>query len=430
MGIKSYMCLLKYGSYGGVPKDPKRIGIYLDAEYLHYKGRLSDALNSSNAEFEIATIATKFTNELVQKIKKMFGKCQYTVYAYFDGIRNNNKEARIYDGSLDKGEIVKLFKTSLGKENIEIVQLNFGESELLMYKERDRTNCINIMVTGDSDMYPILYEHKPQKDGIELETLPKGEEKSFDFNYNTIKLLTYDEPDIKDSVSWIFVNKTNAIVCADFMNFNITKKQFRQLACYMGCDYSPPLLSKSMIDSLLPCLRSNNIPTDLTDLQFLVVILAYSFHYESARRPRKNEFNTSTTLRKIINNGLIYNKYLETGSFDDYITRNFCPSIVIECVCNLVFKTISPKQISKDLQYINHCPNVIYDTFITSLEHKDPEVIMDTLVSNLIQKKTLKRKFLISNDERIDRLTFKKIHPDIIVTEKRYSLSDSDSGAD
>lgn len=444
MGIKNYQILTKYGSYGGVPKNVKKVGIYLDAEFLHYKGRNVDAIESPTPEFHIATTAIDYTVGLIDKIKSIFGTTNttYTVYAYFDGSRDVNKVKRITDTRLSKSKIVCMFKQYLEKEKYVICQLLDGESELLMYHGRDQNNDVNIMVSGDSDLFSILYDHRPHLNGKNLDTISSGKLKSFQTKLGQLDIVEYDE-DVKDSLMWVFINKGLNIFMCDFMNYNLTKTQFRQLIAYMGTDFTSSLFSKSMLESMFASFTSVKIPENVEGLELLIILICFGFVYSNSRRPTKTN-TLSTTFQTVIENANIYVKYITYHKFEKMIYKDInssaVVSFVLQTVCNSsVLKTIGricAEHSNEPMKYIELFKENIQTPFdeIMNLNLSTEQGKVKPKVKEIRKSKDKKSAILnfltnLSNEKINEVIKSPTIsQPNLFNNTSRYLLYDSDSG--
>lgn len=339
MGIKNFQILSKAGNYGAVPKNINVVGIYLDAEFLHFKGRVYEALNHPTPELEIAIVAHKYTIRLLAQLKSMFKDAEYTIYAYFDGTRNMQKGARSQPDLVCRPEIVKFYKKMLSDDGIKIVQLDVGESELLMYLNRDVTNDLNIFVSGDSDMYSILYNHQPTNPST------KTHKETFESTLGKVTIDVYDDDGVKDSALWVFIHKDFSIIACDNMNFNMSTRQFRQFTSLLGTDYTPPILTRTMAQSVIQTAMDKPVPEDLTDLEFFIVIIIYGFMYKYSRKPLSIK-SAPGKIGHIITNANSYYKYVTTGKCD----VTFCKSIDSAKVINFMLQALYGVNTLKDLK--------------------------------------------------------------------------------
>lgn len=151
-------------NFSGLYKqNPQMININIDGEYLWWKGVNSENLSISNSEDRIAKTSYDYLLKLINMIRKQFGCVIYEIIIYMDGARVNNKEHR-YNAATLKFDITSARKNFIQLcrqiNNCKIVQLDIGEAELQMYKNRNVNIELNVFVTADTDMLSICYGHK------------------------------------------------------------------------------------------------------------------------------------------------------------------------------------------------------------------------------------------------------------------------------
>lgn len=277
MGISKGSFFYKLFKHGLYQKKPKIVRIHVDGENIWYKGCVSEGMNAVNVESEIANIAHMYLVSLKLEIEQLLGLKSIdpeNVFIWMDGARNIYKENRDYVLKFDKRVVRKEFTSLLKFYGYQIKQLNEGESELIMYHDRNKKfplNCdtydyssekleevevdLNVFISNDSDMFSICYNHRP-KTTESFETIslvstdPITHLRFIDSNY------TYpDYLKVTDSCVWISTNPRSVQVigfdfCQDRLHLN--PKPFQILTIMCGNDYyRKHMLSNTSIESII-----------------------------------------------------------------------------------------------------------------------------------------------------------------------------------
>lgn len=412
MGIKNFNCFENYGEYGAIPHNPKHVGIYLDGEFLHFKGRTAEACTAMHPEYEIPRIAANFTKTLVDQIKSTLPSgVNVKVYAYFDGTRHDQKVKRIDTSELDRKSIVSMFKVMLEQNNIEIVQLKDAEAELCIYTQRNTDNCINVLVTGDSDMYAILAGHLPKVNGVREAKRPEIviEKKQTKFGTLSLPYYSKDGPKVTDSILWVFIKKNYVFVNADYMHFNMGTNQFRHLCAYMGTDYTPPVFTKSMVTSILNTFHSNPLLDAIDSLELFVLFVCCGFVLKNTRKPAKIAGDPTSKLRTILNNAAIYTNYIENGVFIDN------PQTTVDAFNAITFvitKTCGSSRTTELAKFVSaNFGNykAITDAFITNCNVETPDKIYDLDLVNEIATAKNKKSLLSVTETKAAKKRFNNL---------------------
>jgi hypothetical protein len=285
MGIKNRNGIMdKIGGIGTYHKKAPNYTIYVDGELIRYKGMVSVNLSKHCCEEPIAATSFEFLKNTLQKIQlKMLNKQWDSVVVYMDGARVQNKVYRAHpELNFDASLVRKLFKEMcIHTGGYEVIELQYGESELQMYLQRDKLNPLNIFVTSDSDMISICYDHKvkifpidkPQEEILnELENndesncIPIADIVDFTVKENVLNYFDkkgiYDYNDyydtrrynVYDSCAWYHCgsNQTKIIgfdtVCA---KLQYEPHVFRTFLANCGTDFTEHLFTNSMIDGIL-----------------------------------------------------------------------------------------------------------------------------------------------------------------------------------
>lgn len=135
--------------------------IYVDGELIRHKGMIAQNLVQTHPEEAIAHTSFKYLNNLVSSVERHLKRSPKQVIVYLDGKRVRNKITNRPEFSYDSGLIRNVFKLLCVEVGFVIKELEYGESELMMYLERDRNSELNVFVTADTDMLSILYDHRP-----------------------------------------------------------------------------------------------------------------------------------------------------------------------------------------------------------------------------------------------------------------------------
>jgi len=162
----------------------------VDGENLRFKGMSADNLQRDNAELLIAQDSFNYMDRVRQRLAThLFGKqyCGTTlsdtattetsvasrkrrdfdnVYVFMDGQRPRNKVIRTTRIQVDHGLIrcALMAKCRDHAPLYKVVELVYGESELFMYLNRDRSADLNVFLTTDSDCLSVMYGHCPTID--------------------------------------------------------------------------------------------------------------------------------------------------------------------------------------------------------------------------------------------------------------------------
>lgn len=243
MGIQNFNLLFPKTKHGYGNINPKTCGIYVDGEFMRYRGYVSNNLTSDNAEVNCANTAFYRLEKVLTEIFDLFPNAIKTVVIYFDGKRPETKVIRQNAFNIDQKTERDLFKGFCSKK-YEIKQLDTGESEKMMFFERNMENDANIFVTGDSDILSIAYSDKMLD-----ETEPTFFEGQILANLdNTI---TVRNNPVKDSIMWYRVMENCALYGLDFIchEYGLKKLPMTVLIGMQQTDYTNGLFTKSMLAS-------------------------------------------------------------------------------------------------------------------------------------------------------------------------------------
>ena len=139
-----------------------RINLYVDGENIRFKGMTNSNVESDNAERRIAQDAFAYLDRIRQRLTTHLFRRRYVdsgatsahrtkrdfdkVYVYMDGRRPHNKVTRIVNVTVDHSIIRNALMDicRMHAPLYEVVLLEYGESELFMYADRDKAAALNI----------------------------------------------------------------------------------------------------------------------------------------------------------------------------------------------------------------------------------------------------------------------------------------------
>jgi hypothetical protein len=247
-----------------------RYNIYVDGEFMRYKGMNSETMSMANPAEAIADTALIYLVKLIESIKAyMFGELRYC-YVFMDGARQEGKVQRVKSGDSSTNVYARdRWVLGLHALNCSVVELKHGEAELQMYIQRDKSVPLNVFVTNDSDMVSICYGHLPRlpvaaakfNGSLAPGDMPIGNVTIIDPSYS------YPEEEaaqVLDSCVWFnsctdklhVVGFDGTLIGSDGSSLGLLPRPFRCLVYLCGTDYSDHLLTLSMIDQILRVLES------------------------------------------------------------------------------------------------------------------------------------------------------------------------------
>ncbi|UDM55395.1 Fen-1 [Phenacoccus solenopsis nudivirus] len=285
MGIANFAKIFERNPRGVYNARGKVVNLYVDGENLRFKGMTQKNRNRTNAEESIGRDAFFYLDSIQRRLSNYLNVKFQTIYVYMDGARPHNKCKRPVTDSFDHSVIRETLKSICASREplYQVVQLDYGESELMMYKQRDRNANLNIMLTMDSDCLSIAYGHYSSvrvlsQDPTTLSyiTLTPNDERleslrqlyGYDLPIDAIQHTTldthemivndenycYDSSDVYDSCVFAHLN-SNAIVLYGLDDVAIRMKLpvdvFRVLCALCGTDFTTPLLTASLIGNFL-----------------------------------------------------------------------------------------------------------------------------------------------------------------------------------
>lgn len=281
MGISNGSIFYELFQRGLYKKKPKTVRIHFDGENMWYKGQISAALTSTNPESQIAMFAENFVLNLKLDIENLLHLSHIPnkdVFIWMDGERSIYKETRHYDFKFNKDVARSEFKERLKNQGFQINQLISGESELIMYHDRNIGNDLtelNVFVTNDSDMFSICYNHYPKiKNEFDVEILDFDFSKLEEFNsieecihisqrLNDLNSNYSSNLKVYDSCVWVSTNSGNIrVIGMDGVQerIKLKPKVFNVLTVMCGNDYfRQSMLSKSCLNCIMNFLKNCQI---------------------------------------------------------------------------------------------------------------------------------------------------------------------------
>lgn len=311
----------------------QRYNIYVDGELMRYKGMVSSNMARHNACEAIATTGFDYMMSLVRHIESRMPLPATKVIVYMDGQqRVRNKVVRVHTHQFDVDMIRNIFKGKCLLNDIEIVELVEGESELQMYLQRDRLSDLNIFVTSDSDMISITYGHEPSTelafDDLRLREGDEGNDggRIVDLNANYV-MESSSSPPVRDSCLWVNCSYHTVAIGCDYsvQRLRLHRSKFLVFVGMCGTDFTDNVLTETMIAGVLKASdhEIDYINERLLDVDVIVCALVYlGVKYGGTLKPMKRidggekkadggGFNT------YISNIQQYMAYIETGVMMD-----------------------------------------------------------------------------------------------------------------
>lgn len=297
--------LLPRGLYNG--QKLKVLNLYVDGEFIRFKGHFESNLTSRCPEEAIAQSSYSYLKKRILMLVNYFGKTFTNTYIFMDGKRVQNKIERVYHSGVNDYEIRTYFKRLCSENKYTVVQLEDGESELHMYLKRDRHSCLNVFLTRDSDMLSILYAHKPtivQKQDTALECLNFN---TFEHDKSTSEI--EDQNDYYNSGDWLITDSCVWALCDmqktilgvssnvpfKMIGFDFAEELFGynalvwRIYCILcGTDFTPPLFTSTTRKIVMQNMRNE-------ELEFLNKITK-----NINDRPTTDQFSKDTIMKIIV----------------------------------------------------------------------------------------------------------------------------------
>lgn len=258
---------IKNGTYN---KHAPTYNIVIDGEFMRHKGMVKYLDSNLTREVSMARKAFAYVCNLICKIQNHLEKAPARIVIYMDGKRIPNKEVRVSATNYNRQLLRQTFIDCCENAFYEVVQLQEGESELVMYLERDKTVGLNVFVTNDSDMIPICYDHKPTLN--DTSTTPP------------LKLLrpiisddnsTYvNAGDVIDSCMWLRCgNKELIAIGMDFSSHTMKfmSYPFKVLVSLCGTDFTSSLVTNTMVKGIIDATQEDiTLINSFTDFHLIV----------------------------------------------------------------------------------------------------------------------------------------------------------------
>lgn len=179
MGISTGSKIIPWFFRGLYNQCPSHYDVYVDGELMRYKGMIHKNLTLAAPEEAIAHTAFECLNNTLTSLESMLVMSAKHVYVYMDGERVRNKTYDRAPTPLNSSLIRFTFKGLCHNIGYIVRELNYGESELQMYLDRERSCPLNVFITCDSDMISICYDHRPtirSVDNVEISDEAKLQE--------------------------------------------------------------------------------------------------------------------------------------------------------------------------------------------------------------------------------------------------------------
>lgn len=307
----------------------KRVTMYVDGELIRYKGMVQDNLICSDAEEAIAKTSYEYLAKLRDDVETHLKIKMNDVVVFMDGARTENKTTNRSTLSFDKRLIRQLFGAYCTDNGMRMRWLEEGESEMWMYRQRDRENDLNVFVSSDSDLLAIMYGHKPVCSDTatpnKQEFSPEGRGSLALRDGNRVYA---DGTGISDSCLWVKCDSSVKLYGMDDLEslIRMRPKVFRVLMGLCGTDYTPAIFTETMAQVTILGFSDVRLQADIdlvnrqTDPLLIMAGLLYFAvsHGGTLKRntncPQTYNIGETRGMFKHAENMLtVYTHYVETG---------------------------------------------------------------------------------------------------------------------
>lgn len=361
MGINNGNLFYPLFQRGVYNKNAKKINVYIDGECIRHKGKIAEKHSAQKpeekkmkigSEESIAIDAFHYMLGLYRKLTfKLSGQLKASnVFVYMDGERVANKIVRIpseYDEKLIRSKFIEICQMN----SFNVIELKYGESELMMYMDRDKTVDLNIFITTDSDLFSICYNHMPQfENNLGEYNFVSSTEHTEYSNAHFIEDYNMEYPlnlKVTDSCVWLSAKKTLDFISMDGVQHRIGMKPnvFHTFVALCGTDFTKHMLTKSMIQMILPkelteklniSSEDLNIMNSLSDVLEICVCFLYLTLKKTKIGLRKSKCQNNLAANEIdlINSVNSYINYINTGYMNEKNHRFNMYKIVQKLISN------------------------------------------------------------------------------------------------
>lgn len=318
---------------------PKQYKINVDGSNLMFKG-LSD--NETDIE-RIAQKSFIFLQTLIGDIMDILeSQCKPSIDIYFDqGNRNPSKADRRPTEIMDEMIQVKhllIMKCNNAGYNTPAIN---GEAELYMYLKRDIKQNLNIFVTGDTDIYPITYNHTVElpENTTEFDDICQSTERS------KVLALAYKNGDIIfDSAVVYLWGKENILFSVDncAKHISMSPNCFHILCGLGGTDYTQPVLTKTMVMIILSNINQFEEPKLNTWLDYILTLLIYAIKNGASLKPKPSAYvvDENINIKDCLKIYDAYIKYIKTGEQYSIETKFSAYDIFLYLVCGIFYEEL------------------------------------------------------------------------------------------
>lgn len=331
----------------------RTVTIYVDGELIRYKGMTQDNLTCHEAEEAIADTSYRYLASLKNDIETHLRHRVTEVVVYMDGERVINKTTDRPSFRFDAGVIRRLFGSQCTANGMRMVWLDEGESEIQMYLNRNRENDLNVFVSADSDIIPIMYGHRVTVDG-DAKTDWAMQPSNATTTYRRIKdynRVYVDGEGIRDSCLWIRCGSNVEAYGMDdtvaLLGLNPTN--FRIMMGLCGSDFTCSVFTETMVQTIVLAYSDESLRCQLellesqTDIMRIVAGLIYLAISHGCTLKRGDVSilpGDEVALRFALGHATrmleIYLKYLETGTMTDDIIQPMAIYVLRLCIFMMV----------------------------------------------------------------------------------------------
>lgn len=339
MGVLNGNIILSNFNRGLYNRLAKTYEIYVDGELMRYKGMISENLARHDAEHGVAHTAFTYLCKLITKITQhMDGREADKITVFMDGERVTNKVCHSRDFQLNTSLIRTLFMRLCMNAGMIVNNLTYGESELQMHIKHNKEQPLSIYITSDSDLISILYGHKPNINGKNVEFRSKIysddqidiancsniviNDQNDVFQDSNLIYVNSDDFKVTNSIAWVNCNKDVITIYGmdnTICNGRFEAKAFHTFMAVCGTDFTPNALPVSMMTGIFNINDEDlNFINELDEAFEIFACLLIVGYKNGGSLKQKKEPNNINVQRQDVNNMInYYTNYVTTGVMVD-----------------------------------------------------------------------------------------------------------------
>lgn len=318
---------LKFGLYN---RAVEHYTIYVDGELMRYKGVIASNTPSQITCESVANTSFDYMMGLVRNVEFMLPTtAKRSIIVFMDDSRSQS--------SSDRDLVRNLFTSKCLLNNINIHVMQSDESDLQMYLHRNRDNDLNVFITSDTDMIPLLYSHVPiikQKlSGEPVDYSDLTFRNDYDCGQricNNNRIYTSRSVSIKDSCLWINCGYRLIAIGCDFSTrrLHYDTRIFPVFVGMCGTNLTGSMLTETLVQGVLRAdIEDIAYINSLSELGSIVAALLFvGLKNGGTLRPLNKHQDDpepqSSRLEDYMHNLKVYLSYIERGAApDDELVR-------------------------------------------------------------------------------------------------------------